>query len=73
MGRPDDLELVERSLERPDRCGITQIVNGKEWVCVKAAHGDPPPLEGAQIRPAYGHHRPSACHYFRRRYPHSDH
>lgn len=73
--RDPDLELIERSLEKPDYCGVTRIIEGREWICVRSVHDDPPrPRHGQRSQqPQNGYYPRSERHYFRRRYPHSDH
>lgn len=70
-----DVELIERDLARADVCGVTIVVEGRQWICVLAVHDDPPNSRHGQRSEQWhnGYAPRSARHYYRRRYPHSDH
>lgn len=65
----------ERELERPDVCGVTRLVAGKEWICVAKVHDDPPrPGHGQRsAQSQLGYYPRSERHYFRRRWPDTNH
>lgn len=64
-----DLQLVEQDLQRPNVCGAQQTINGKTWVCVRDVHDD-----GHHTDQWYRGYPPrSQRHYYRRRYPGTNH
>ena len=56
-------------------CGVVRVIQGKEWICVKEVHDDPPKEGHGQKSAQWYHGYPpkSERHYFRRRYPGTDH
>ena len=26
------------AIDRPDKCGVTEVINGHEWICIKDVH-----------------------------------
>jgi hypothetical protein len=58
----------------PQRCGVIRVINGREWICIKRVHDDPPrPGHGQRSSAWYRGYPPkSERHYFRRRWPNSD-
>src|SRR5262245_22453792 len=74
------------ALADPDRCGATQIVNGKEWVCIRKVHdreyrrhhtdaNHPNPEAhgtGAHPERMQSQAPPADRHYFVRRWPGTD-
>jgi hypothetical protein len=61
-------ELIEDPrVERPLLCGVTTLVAGHEFICIRPAHGNP------QRTDQWERHRPAGWqrHYFVRRYPYA--
>jgi hypothetical protein len=58
-------------LAAADRCGVTRLLNGHEWVCVAAVHDTP--KQRSSLPDARGYWPRSERHYMVRRYPGTDH
>jgi len=64
------------ALADPTRCGVTQIVNGKEWVCIRKVHDREyrrHHTDAEHPNPAFPSNNPQGDrHYFVRRWPGTD-
>lgn len=71
----DDPVTPHPGVNDPNRCGVTRWINGKEWVCVRYVHDDPPREGHGQrsVQPTHGYYPRSERHHMARRYPGTDH